>query len=68
MTEKFTFGEHPACVKMLMHTMAMLKEAGAFVTVETELLTRHRFVLHTVCAEFPKKLHPIVFTRATETL
>jgi len=64
MAEKFTFGEHPACVKMLKHTMARLKEGGATVTVETELVTRHKFVLHTVVAEMPKKLHPIEFTRA----
>ena len=66
MTEKFTFGEHERCIEMLHHCMTTMKEAGAKVTVETEHLTKRRYVLHTVCAEMPKKLHPIVFTRATE--
>jgi hypothetical protein len=64
MTERFTFGEHPVGLEMLRFTMMRLKEAGAKVTVETTFETRHEFVLHTVCAEMPKKEHPIVFTRA----
>jgi hypothetical protein len=64
--EKFTFGEHPRCVEMLQHTMTMMKEAGALVTVETETVMRQHFVLHTVCAVMPKKLHPVVFTRPLE--
>jgi len=66
MTEKFTFGEHPCCVAQLRHTMSGLKDAGAKVTVETTLETSKKFVLHTVCAEMPKKEHPIQFTRASE--
>jgi len=65
MTEKFMFGEHPMCVEAMRHTMTTLKEFGAVVTVETEHVTHHGFVLHTVVAEMPKKEHPIVFTRAT---
>jgi hypothetical protein len=66
MTECFCFGEHAESVEMLRFTMMRMKEAGAKVTVETKLETHHKFVLHTVCAEMPKKLHPVVFTRATE--
>lgn len=55
MTETFMFGEHPRCLEMLRHTMAAMKEVGATVTVETELVTHHKFVLHTVVAEMPKK-------------
>lgn len=68
MAEKFMFGEHPKCIEMLKHTMAAMKEVGATVTVETEFVTHHKFVLHTVVAEMPKKLHPIKFTRAGEVI
>lgn len=67
-TLRFCFGEHPKCIEMLCHTMASMKEFGAKVTVETELVAHHKFVLHTVVAVPPKKEHPIVFTRATEAL
>lgn len=66
MAERFTFGEHPVSVESLHHTMSVLKDIGAKVTVETERVTRHEFVLHTVIAEMPKKVNPIVFTRAEE--
>ena len=62
MTSKFTFGEHS--IEALRFTMKRMKEAGALVTVKTTLETRHKFVLHTVCAEVPKKEHHIEFTRA----
>jgi len=65
---RFTFGEHPACVEMLRHTMAAMKEAGAKVAVETELFGKQKFVLHTVVAVPPKKTNPIVFTRAAGAL
>ena len=68
MTVKFTFGEHPRCIEMMLHIMTSMKESGALVTVETERVTRHEFVLHTVCAAFPPKEHPIKFTRATAEL
>jgi hypothetical protein len=68
MTEKFTFGEHPRCLEEMRHTMTSLKDAGALVTVETERVTRHEFVLHTVCAAFPPKEHPIKFTTLEEGL
>jgi hypothetical protein len=61
MTSKFMFGEHST--ELLQHTMSSMKEAGAKVTVETTLETRHKFVLHTVVAEFPKKTNPVLFTR-----
>lgn len=48
----------------MQHTMSVLKEAGAKVTVETELATSKNFVLHTVVAEMPKKEHPVQFTKA----
>ncbi len=64
MTKKFTFGEHASCVTLMQHTMSVLKEAGAKVTVETELATSKNFVLHTVVAEMPKKEHPVQFTKA----
>ena len=66
MTERFTFGEHSVSLDSLRHTMSVLKDIGAKVTVETTTMTRHNFVLHTVCAEMPKKAHPIVFTRPGE--
>ena len=67
MTEhRFMFGEHPSCVEQLAHTMTAMKEAGAKVTVETTLETHHKFVVHTVVAEMPKKEFPVVFTRAKE--
>jgi hypothetical protein len=31
-------------------------------------VTRHEFVLHTVCAAFPPKEHPIKFTTLEEGL
>jgi hypothetical protein len=65
MVERFTFGGN-GDTEMLRYTMARLKEAGAKVTVETTLETRHEFILHTVAAEFPKKVNPIVFTRACD--
>jgi len=64
MTERFTFGEHSVSLDSLRHTMSVLKEAGAKVTVETELATSKNFVLHTVVAEMPKKEHPVQFTKA----
>jgi len=63
-TQKFSFGENSEA--LLQHTMSSMKEAGATVTVETTLETRHKFVLHTVVAEFPKKENPVLFTRAVE--
>jgi hypothetical protein len=68
MTDKFTFGEHPVSIETMRHTMSVLKDFGARVTVETALLTRHNFVLHTVVAEFPPKENPIKFTKAGDTL
>jgi hypothetical protein len=65
-THRFTFGEHPSCIEMLRFTMTAQKEAGATVTVETELFGKQKFVLHTVVAGFPKKTNPIVFTRAAK--
>jgi hypothetical protein len=68
MTEKFTFGEHPSCMEMMRFTISGLKDAGALVTVEIERMTHHEFVLHTVCATFPPKEHPIKFTTLEEGL
>ena len=65
-THRFTFGEHPSCIEMLRFTMTAQKEAGATVTVETELFGKQKFVLHTVVAGFSKKTNPIVFTRAAK--
>lgn len=44
--------------------MSAEKEAGGFVTVETERVTRHNFVLHTVCVEPAKKAVTVKFTKA----
>jgi hypothetical protein len=66
MTEKFMFGDHPSCVRMMQHCMTTMRDAGALVTVETELCTHHDFVLHTVCAVMPPNAHPVKFTRARE--
>ena len=67
-TQRSTFGALPSSVALRDYVKASLEAAGYVVTVETEVVGHHKFVLHTLVAVAPKKLHPIKFTRAGDYL
>lgn len=66
MTDRYTFS--PRHLGLLAHTRESLEAGGFTCTVEVTTMTRHEFELHTLVAEPPKKLNPIKFTRAGESL